>query len=74
MCPVATGNCLCRKLSPQSSLMLIDGQKYDIFWSLAGGGTGALAAAGALWNAGVAGSLPSLLGSTLPHPLVKRGL
>lgn len=54
--------------------MLIDGQKYDIFWSLAGAGAGALPAAGALWHAGVAGSLPSLLGPTLPHPLVERGL
>lgn len=74
MCPVATGNCLCRKLSPQSSLMLIDGQKYDIFWSLVGAGAEALPAAGALLNAWVAGSLPSLLGPTLPHPLVKRSL
>lgn len=48
VCPVATGNCLCRKLSPQSSLMLIDGQKHDIFWSLAGAGAGTLPAAGAL--------------------------
>lgn len=48
VCPVATGNCLCRKLSPQSSLMLIDGQKHDIFWSLAGAGGGTLPAAGAL--------------------------
>lgn len=57
VCPVATGNCLCRKPSPQSSLMLIDGQKYDIFWSLAGTGAGALPTSGALWTARVAGSL-----------------
>lgn len=64
--PVATGNCLCRKPSPQSSLMLIDGQKYDIFWSLAGTDAGAFPTSGALWTAQVAGSWSSF--SPRPHP------
>lgn len=70
MCPVATGNCLCRKLSPQSSLMMIDGQKYNIFWSLAGAGTGPSLLVGPFspLDGRVVGSLPSLLGPTLPHP------
>lgn len=41
--------------------MLIDGQKYDIFWSLAAAGAGALPAVEALQTSRVAGALPFLL-------------
>ena len=72
VCPVATGNCLCRKLSPYRSLMLIDGQKCDIFWSSAA--TLGQGPSPPLEPCRPPATLPNSRPRPAPaHPLVKRG-